>query len=73
MALPSMKAVFSGVASHVGHDPETQELHVKWQDGKTSIYSGVPRDVADSVSTSWSVGKAIHAQIKGKFPHRYGE
>ena len=71
--MPVMRGVYSDVASHVGHDQDAKELHVRWKDGKTSIYSGVPAELADSVTTTWSVGKAIHTQIKGKFPHRYGE
>jgi hypothetical protein len=68
---PVMRSVFSSHVNRVGHDPETGDLHVEWDNGKTSIYSGVPPALADDVSNAWSVGKALHGQIKGKFPHRY--
>ena len=73
MPAPVMRGVFSGVVDKIGHDAETGELHVVWKGGKTSVYSGVPAATADAVSNAWSVGKAIHSEIKGKFPHRYLE
>lgn len=69
---PKMKPVYSSHVDKIGHDSDTQELHVQWQGGKTSIYSGVSAALADEVSNSWSVGKAIHEQIKDNYPHRYG-
>ena len=71
--MPVMRSVTSSHVSHVGHDSETKELHIKWADGRTSVYSGVPPQIADSVTNSWSVGKALHAEVKGKYPHRYLE
>lgn len=67
----SMKDVFSGAVSRVGHDSETGELLVEWKDGKVSAYAGVDPLVVDEISRSHSVGKTIHAQIKGKYSHRY--
>jgi hypothetical protein len=67
-----MRSVFSSNVSEVGYDPETQELHVRWQNGKLSIYSGVPADTADGVMNAASVGGALNDEIKGTFPHRYG-
>lgn len=66
-----MKDVYSSHVDQVGHDPQTNELHVKWDSGKTSVYSNVPAELAQSVVQSWSVGKALTAQVKGQFPHRY--
>lgn len=68
---PTMKPVYSSNVLAIGHDPDTQELHVDWTGGRTSVYSGVPSDIAEQVSKSWSVGTAIREQIKDNFPHRY--
>ena len=67
-----MRSVYSSHVNQIGYDAETGELHVMWDTGKTSVYSGVPPEVADEVSNSWSVGKALTASIKGKYAHRYG-
>lgn len=69
--MPQMRSVFSSHIESIGHDPETNELHVKYQNGRTSIYEGVPADLADTVSNSESVGSAIHQMIKGQYGHRY--
>lgn len=66
-----MRGVTSSHIARAGHNAETQELTIHWADGKVSIYSGVPASVADSVTNAWSVGKALHAEVKGKYAHRY--
>lgn len=63
--------VFSTTVEHVAHDAETGDLSVRWKDGKTSVYAGVPADLARQVANAPSVGKALHGMIKGKFEHRY--
>jgi hypothetical protein len=67
----SWRSVFSSTVAAVGHDSDTNELLVEWLDGKISAYQGVDPLMVDDISKSYSVGKAIHAQIKGKFSHRY--
>jgi hypothetical protein len=67
-----MRDVYSSHVGRIGYDAETKELHVQWQDtGKTSIYSGVPPAVADATMNAWSVGKALTADVKKFYPHRY--
>ena len=68
---PVMISVYSSHVQAIGHDNDKQELHVRWNGGKTSVYSSVPADVADSVSTSWSIGTALREQVKNVYPHRY--
>lgn len=68
---PVMRNVYSSHVDRIGHDPETNELHVEWQGGKRSVYSDVPAAKAGDVMNSWSVGKAIHKDIKGAHEHRY--
>ena len=68
---PVMRQVFSSHVEAIGHDPATNELHVKWDTGKTSVYSNVPPEKADAVANSWSVGKALREQVKGQHEHRY--
>ncbi len=69
--MPDMKPVFSTMVSEIGYADDAAELYVTWPSGKTSVYSGVPADVAKTVMTSWSVGTAMNEMVKNKFPHRY--
>jgi hypothetical protein len=66
-----MREVFSSHVSKAGYDAETGEMHVQWDSGKTSVYSGVPSALADEVLNAWSVGAALAARIKGQYEHRY--
>lgn len=68
---PVMTPVYSSHVNKIGHSPETQELFVQWDTGKTSVYSGVSATLAEDISKSWSVGKALKEQVVGKFDHRY--
>ena len=73
MAGPVMKGVYSSHVDRIGYDAEAQDLHVTWQGGRTSIYSGVPPEKADSVMNAWSVGQALHEEVKPHHSHRYVE
>jgi hypothetical protein len=60
------------MVSEVGYDPDTQEMSITWEkSGKTSIYSGVPEDVAESCSRAPSVGQFINSEVKPFYSHRY--
>ena len=63
--------VFSTNVSQIGHDPDTDELHVTWANGKTSIYAGVSAQKASQVMRAPSVGSAIASTIKPNHQHRY--
>ena len=67
----TMKPVFSSHIASIGYGDG--ELHVTYKNGKTSIYSGVPTDVANGVLGAPSIGTAIHATVRGKYDHRYAE
>jgi KTSC domain len=63
--------VFSSTVQHISHDPSTGDMSVAWKDGKTSVYKDVPADLAQQVANAPSVGKALHALVKGQYPHEY--
>jgi hypothetical protein len=67
------KSVYSSHVDTVSHNDETNELTVRWDTGKTSVYSGVPANLAKEVMDAWSVGTALHNQIKGKYDHHYSK
>lgn len=63
--------VLSSRVSKVGYSPSTQTLFVVWaKGGKTSAYQGVPPDVADQFTKSWSVGSAVNSMLSG-YPMEY--
>jgi hypothetical protein len=63
--------VFSSHVDHVSHDPATNDLTVRWKDGKTSVYAGVPAGLARTVANAPSVGQALHTMVKNRYDHRY--
>jgi hypothetical protein len=68
-----MRSVYSSHVDEIGYDPDTEELHVKYDTGKTAVYEGVPLTVAAIVQSGSvaSIGKALHAHVRGKYGHRY--
>ena len=67
-----MKSVNSSQVDSIGYDASTQELHVTWNRSlKTSVYEGVPPEVAHEVVNAWSVGQALATTIKPHYPHKY--
>ena len=64
------QSVFSTMASEVAYDDESQEMTVVWKNGRSTIYSDVPEDVAQSVANAPSVGQAINSEVKGRFAFR---
>lgn len=66
------KDVYSSMVQTVGYNDEKQELTVSWaKGGKTSIYSGVPEDVAVRLANTESVGSMMHTEIMPNYAHRY--
>lgn len=63
--------VLSSRCTRVGYDAESQTLFVQWNRGKTSAYGGVPPDIAEECSKSWSTGEYLNANIIGKYPMQY--
>ena len=61
---------------HVGHDPETQTLFVRFKPsvkhpaGRLVQYLGVDADTAQRVITAPSVGQALNAFVKNVFEMR---
>lgn len=67
----AMQPVFSSHVSSIGYDSDTGEMHVQWETGKVSVYSGVPASVADDATKAYSVGDFLKDNVKGRYEHRY--
>jgi hypothetical protein len=68
-----MRSVYSSHVDEIGYDPETEELHVRYNTGRTVVYDGVPLTVAAAVQSGSvaSIGEALHEHVRGKYQHRY--
>lgn len=66
-----MKRVYSSHIEKIGYRPDSQELHVHYDTGKKAKFKGVPKGIADKVLGAASIGEAMHAHIRNKFPHEY--
>lgn len=69
--MPEMRDVYSTSVNSVGYDEEAGSLYVTWENGRTSVYSGVPPDVARKAENAWSVGKFIREEVVGRYGHKY--
>jgi len=64
-----MKPVDSSNVSEIGHDPETETLHIRFKDGSLHEYTGVPAEAHEELMASDSKGKYVHEILKGRFDH----
>ena len=67
--------VESSMCKAVAYDDETAEMAVRWSNNTVTIYGSdgypVPKDIYELVKVG-SVGKNIHALIRGQYPDRPG-
>lgn len=69
LAVPMQKVESSNIAA-IGHDPHLNELHVRFSNGTTYVYSDVHRIFYQNMLASKSAGKYHADTIKGVFKHR---
>lgn len=62
-----MHPVKSSNIEAIGHDGDT--LHVKYKNGGTYTYAGVSESTFHAVKSAESVGRFLHANVKGKYDH----
>lgn len=68
-----MKPVESSSIAAIGHDPETNELHVQFKNGKTYTHYDVPATSHELLMGASSIGAHYNAHIKGRFEHKRHE
>lgn len=64
------KVVGSSTVDAKGYDPQTFRLRIKFRNGGTYEYDGVPQRTYDAFSNAESAGSYVHQNIKGKYPFR---
>lgn len=67
--LPDLQAVESSNLSHVGYTPEKQQMVVRFKNGGTYRYQGVPPHVHKAFMEAESKGKHFAAHISGNYTH----
>jgi len=60
----------SSVASHMGHDPASNTLRVRFHSGREYEYSGVSPEDHQALKNAPSFGRHFGQFIRGKYPHR---
>lgn len=68
--MPNLVPVTSSNIAAIGHDPDTNELHVRFHSGATHIYSGVTAAQHAALVGADSVGKHFMAHVRDKHAQR---
>lgn len=61
-----MTPVSSSAVSHVGYDPKSKVLHVRFQSGKLYRYTEVEPSEHASLTSAASLGKHLNHHFSGK-------
>lgn len=61
--------VDSSNVKSVGYDADSKTLAIEFADGSIYHYDDVKQDVYNELQGSKSIGKFIHANIKGVYKH----
>lgn len=69
MNIPKMQSVKSSQIEALGHDPETNTLHVRFTGGAHYHYDGVDTGTFEAFKNAPSVGSHFYKNIKGKFAY----
>lgn len=64
-----MKSVDSTNVAAVGHDSETNTLHVRFKNGGTYQYHDVDAEKHQALLSASSIGSYVHNHIKGQHKH----
>lgn len=66
-----LKPVKSSNFKALGHDKETEELHIEFQGGSVFAYDGISEELYLALMDAESKGKFFHEKIKnGGFKYR---
>ena len=62
------RSLESSYLESTGYDPAVMLLEIKFKNGKTYRYQGVPQEIFEQMCAADSCGKFFGQHIKGKFP-----
>ena len=61
--------VKSSNVTSVGYEPRTKTMAVEFKDGSVYHYHDVEPDTHQGLISAKSIGKYVHANVKGKYKH----
>jgi hypothetical protein len=61
----SLSPVVSSQISHIGHDPETNTMSIKYKSGGEYHYAGVDSKAFETFKGAKSLGKHFNAHFRG--------
>lgn len=67
-----MHSVSSSQVSHMGHDPQTNTMHVRFHNGALYEYQNVTADEHDALKNAGSIGATLRHAVAGKPYKRIG-
>jgi hypothetical protein len=67
--MPEMHAVSSSNVESVGYDAANQTVHVRFLNGSTYVYKGVPEHEFENLRTAASVGSYLNRNFKNVYPY----
>jgi hypothetical protein len=62
-----MISVQSSNMDKIGYDEVKQELFIRFKNGSTYKYNGVPASIWEELQSSESKGKYLNANVKGEY------
>ena len=69
MPMPDMHPVSSSNIAAVGYDAENQTVYVRFLNGSTYAYKGVPEHEFENLLTAPSVGSYLNRNYKNVYPY----
>lgn len=60
----------STVIRRFAYDHDANELWVEFVSGRRYVYSGVPRQVAETLGSAFAKGVYFNTRIRDRFPYR---
>jgi len=67
--MPNMQPVSSSNITEVGYDEANQTVYVKFLNGSTYAYKGVPEHEFENLRTASSVGSYLNRNYKNVYPY----
>lgn len=69
MAMPDMQPVSSSSIDAVGYDADDQTVYIRFLNGSTYAYKGVPEHEFENLRTASSVGSYLNRSYKNVYPY----
>jgi KTSC domain-containing protein len=60
----------SSVIRRFAYCPDSSQLWVEFTTGRRYVYSGVPREVADTFRSAFAKGIYFNSRIRDRYPYR---